>query len=102
MNLFKGKTAVITDDSAIDMALSRGVENVFPNIEAVRSSLKKGKQLTVYLGIDPTGPNIHLGHIIPIRKLAQFQKLGHRIIFLIGDFTAMIGQETTYSRRSLE
>jgi tyrosyl-tRNA synthetase len=103
MNLFKGKTAVITDDSAIDMALSRGVENVFPNIEAVRSSLKKGKQLTVYLGIDPTGPNIHLGHIIPIRKLAQFQKLGHRIIFLIGDFTAMIGDPTdkTAARKQL-
>ena len=50
--------------------------------------------MTIYLGIDPTGPTIHLGHVIPIRKLAQFQKLGHRILFLIGDFTAMIGDPT--------
>jgi tyrosyl-tRNA synthetase len=103
MKLFKGKPTIVTDDSAISMVLSRGVENVFPNIEAVRSSLKKGKQLTIYLGIDPTGPNIHLGHVIPIRKLAQFQKLGHKIIFLIGDFTATIGDPTdkTAARKQL-
>lgn len=103
MNLFKGKQVVITDDLAIDQVLSRGVENVFPNAESVKHFLKKGKQLTIYLGIDPTGPNIHLGHIIPIRKLAQFQKLGHKIIFLIGDFTAMIGDPTdkTAARKQL-
>src|ERR1035437_464784 len=103
MKLFKGKPPVITDASKIDEVLSRGVENVFPNAEYVKSTLKKGKQLTIYLGIDPTGPNIHLGHIIPIRKLAQFQKLGHKIIFLIGDFTAMIGDPTdkTAARKQL-
>jgi len=111
MNLFKAcprprsgeKQEVITNDSALNEVLTRGVENVFPNIEAVRSSLKKGKQLTIYMGIDPTGPNIHLGHIIPIRKLAQFQKLGHKIIFLIGDFTATIGDPTdkTAARKQL-
>ena len=68
--LFKGGTAVVTDDEKIDEALSRGVENVFPNVEFVKSLLKKGKQLTIYLGIDPTGPNIHLGHVIPMRKLS--------------------------------
>jgi tyrosyl-tRNA synthetase len=101
--LFKGGTAVVTDDEKIDEALSRGVENVFPNVEFVKSLLKKGKQFTIYLGIDPTGPNIHLGHVIPIRKLAQFQKLGHRIIFLIGDFTATIGDPTdkTAARKQL-
>jgi len=93
----------VTDDEKIDEALSRGVENVFPNVEFVKSLLKKGKQFTIYLGIDPTGPNIHLGHVIPIRKLAQFQKLGHRIIFLIGDFTATIGDPTdkTAARKQL-
>lgn len=93
----------MTDDEKIDEALSRGVENVFPNVEFVKSLLKKGKQFTIYLGIDPTGPNIHLGHVIPIRKLAQFQKLGHRIIFLIGDFTATIGDPTdkTAARKQL-
>src|ERR1035437_1713907 len=103
MKLFKGKQVVITTDTATKEVLVRGVENVFPNIESVQSVLKNGKQLTIYLGIDPTGPNIHLGHIIPIRKLAQFQKLGHRIIFLIGDFTAMIGDptDTTAARKQL-
>ena len=93
----------MTDDEKIDEALSRGVENVFPNVEFVKSLLKKGKQFTIYMGIDPTGPNIHIGHVIPIRKLAQFQKLGHRIIFLIGDFTAMIGDPTdkTAARKQL-
>ena len=69
----------------------------------VKSLLKKGKQLTIYMGIDPTGPNIHLGHVIPMRKLAQFQKLGHKMIFLIGDFTAMIGDPTdkTAARKQL-
>ncbi len=101
--LFKGGTAVVTDDEKIDEALSRGVENVFPNVEFVKSLLKKGKQFTIYMGIDPTGPNIHIGHVIPIRKLAQFQKLGHRIIFLIGDFTATIGDPTdkTAARKQL-
>jgi len=94
MDLFKRKPQILVDDILIEQALSRGVENVFPNIESVKSFLKKGKRLTIYLGIDPTGPTIHLGHVIPIRKLAQFQKLGHRILFLIGDFTAMIGDPT--------
>ena len=52
-----------------------------------RLLLKKGNRLTAYFGIDPTGPTIHLGHAIPLRKLAQFQKLGHKVIFLFGDFT---------------
>jgi tyrosyl-tRNA synthetase len=52
------------------------------------------KKLTLYLGIDPTGPSLHLGHAIPLMKLAQFQKLGHKIIMLIGSFTAMIGDPT--------
>jgi len=46
------------------------------------------------LGIDPTGPTLHLGHAIPIKKLSEFQKQGHKIILLMGDFTAMIGDPT--------
>ena len=94
MNLLKGKAPIVTDDQQIEEALSRGVENVFPNPASVRSFLKKGVRLTIYLGIDPTGPTIHLGHVIPMRKLAQLQKLGHKVIFLIGDFTGMIGDPT--------
>ena len=74
--------------------LSRGVENIFPNKDFLKSKLIEGKRLTFYLGIDPTGKTLHLGHVIPLKKLSQLQKLGHQIILLIGDFTAMIGDPT--------
>ncbi len=57
----------------------------------LESSVKTGKPLRVKLGADPTAPDIHLGHTVVIRKLRQFQELGHEVIFLIGDFTGMIG-----------
>ena len=57
----------------------------------LESSAKTGKPLRVKLGADPTAPDIHLGHTVVIRKLRQFQELGHEVIFLIGDFTGMIG-----------
>jgi len=88
------KPEVITDDARIEEVLTRGVENIFPNREFLKSKLAKGERLTFYLGVDPTGPTLHLGHLIPLRKLGQFQKLGHKIIFLIGDFTGMIGDPT--------
>src|SRR5690349_9424353 len=57
----------------------------------LRERLKQGRPLRVYLGIDPTSPDIHLGHTVPLRKLRQFQDLGHDVVFLIGSFTALIG-----------
>src|SRR6516165_8007602 len=57
-------------------------------------SLKTGKPLRVKLGMDPTAPDLHLGHTVVLRKLKHFQDLGHTIIFLIGDFTGMIGDPT--------
>jgi tyrosyl-tRNA synthetase len=57
-------------------------------------SRKEGKPLTVKVGFDPTAPDIHLGHTVVIRKMRHFQQLGHRVIFLIGDFTGMIGDPT--------
>jgi tyrosyl-tRNA synthetase len=83
-----------TDKDAIEHLLTRGVENVYPSFEFLEAQLQSGKQLTLYLGIDPTGPDLHLGHAIPLRKMAEFQKLGHKLILLIGDFTAMIGDPT--------
>lgn len=74
--------------------LKRGILAIYPSIEFLESKLKSGKKLTLYLGIDPTGPTLHLGHFIPIKKMAEFQKAGHQIIILIGDFTAMIGDPT--------
>lgn len=94
---FSKKIHIDTDITKIDKFLSRGVETIFPSKDYVRSQLQKGEQLTVYYGIDPTGPTIHIGHLIPIRKLAELQKLGHQVIFLIGDFTAMIGDPTDKS-----
>ncbi len=83
-----------TNKDAIEEFLSRGVENIFPNKEFLREKMSEGRQLSMYYGIDPTGPTIHIGHIVPILKLAAWQALGHRAIFLIGDFTAMIGDPT--------
>lgn len=59
--------------------------------EKLRKSLKTGKPLVVKAGFDPTAPDIHLGHTVLLRKLRQFQELGHKVVFLIGDFTARIG-----------
>src|ERR1700680_4839801 len=60
-------------------------------------SLKTGKPLRAKLGVDPTAPDIHLGHTVVIRKLKHFQELGHTAVFLIGDFTAMVGDPTGQS-----
>lgn len=70
--------------------LNRGTKEVVKK-SSLEKKLKLGKPLRVKYGIDPTSDRIHLGHLIGIRKLAQFQKLGHQIIFLIGDFTTKIG-----------
>ena len=78
----------------MDELLNRAVENVYPSREALAARLKDGKPLTIYYGIDPTGPDVHLGHAVPLWKLRDFQNLGHKIILLIGDFTAMIGDPT--------
>jgi len=74
--------------------LTRGVEAIYPSKEAFEKALKSGKKLTIYIGIDPTAPFLHLGHLVVLRKLRQFQDLGHKIILLIGDFTATIGDPT--------
>src|ERR1700742_267963 len=60
-------------------------------------SIKTGKPLRVYLGVDPTAPDLHLGHPVVIRKLKHFQDMGHTAVFLIGDFSAMIGDPTGVS-----
>jgi len=79
--------------------LERGVEKLYPSREFVEKRLEEGKPLTVYLGIDPTGPTLHIGHMIAVRKLAQFQQLGHKVILLLGDFTATIGDPDKLSVR---
>ncbi len=74
--------------------LTRGVSAVYPTANYVASRINRGEKLTIYLGIDPTGPTLHLGHVIALRKLGEFQRAGHKVIMLLGDFTAMIGDPT--------
>jgi len=80
-----------------DTLLTKGVENILPNKEFLQKELSSGKNLTLYTGFDPTAPTLHIGHTIQLRKLREFQDLGHQIIFLIGDFTARIGDPTDKS-----
>src|SRR3989338_3001799 len=70
--------------------LTRAVTEVVPR-ELAQAKLASSKKLRVYLGIDPTGAKLHLGHAIPLRKLRDFQEAGHEAILVIGSFTAMIG-----------
>ncbi|MDO8474102.1 MAG: tyrosine--tRNA ligase [bacterium] len=77
----------------IEEVLTRGVERIYPSRNALESILRAGKKLRIYHGIDPTG-KLHIGHMVSLRKLRQLQDLGHEIIVLIGDFTAMIGDPT--------
>lgn len=70
--------------------IASGAAAIVPE-EAMLKKLKKGNALNIKLGVDPTAPDIHLGHAVPLRKLAQFQELGHNVILIIGDGTALIG-----------
>lgn len=71
--------------------LTRGVENIIPSQDKLSALLNSGKKLNIFLGIDPTATRIHIGHAVPLRKLNEFAQLGHNVKFLIGDFTALIG-----------
>lgn len=83
---------MIAQDSA-NSELIRGCEEVLPESELAKK-LQKGIPLKIKAGFDPTAPDLHLGHTVLLNKLRQFQLLGHEVIFLIGDFTAMIGDPT--------
>ena len=93
----------MTNLEKINEFLERGVERIYPSKEFLKSKLESGEKLTMYLGIDPTGPTLHLGHSVILEKLKMFQMLGHKVILLIGDFTGMIGDPTdkTSARKKL-
>lgn len=86
-----------TDLAKIEWFLDHAVERILPDREALKQLLLSGKRIRVYVGVDPTGPSIHIGHAIGIQKLAELQELGHEIVLLMGDFTAMIGDPTDKS-----
>src|SRR6266480_975414 len=74
--------------------LKKGIAEIVPEADLpakLEKSQKTGKPLRVYLGVDPTAPDIHLGHTVVLRKMKHFQDAGHRVVFVVGDFTGMIG-----------
>ena len=73
--------------------LLRGAVNIHSEEELLKK-LEKGKPLRVKLGVDPSSPDIHLGHTVVLRKLRQFQDAGHTAVLIIGDFTALVGDPT--------
>jgi tyrosyl-tRNA synthetase len=81
---------VIVDEEKIDEILNIGVEEIIEK-EHLINNLKSGRRLNIKFGIDPTMPDLHLGHSVPLRKLRQFQDLGHLAILIIGDATARVG-----------
>lgn len=105
----KKKPKVVTDEAQVERVLTRGVEAVLPNKESLKKLLMSGKRIKLYQGFDPTGTDLHIGHMVGFRKLAQFQKLGHHVIFLVGDGTGQAGdpsgklkdRDTFYTREQL-
>jgi tyrosyl-tRNA synthetase len=85
------------DTKKIMNALKAGVHEITPEKD-LAEKIDSGRQLTIKLGMDPTAPDLHLGHAVVLSKLKQFQDLGHRIVFLIGDYTARIGDPTGRSK----
>lgn len=89
-NSTNNKVDVSGKNDEIKELLTRGVEEVI-SLQDLEKKLRNGQKLRIKLGIDPTSPNIHLGRSIPLLKLRDFQLLGHKIVFIIGDFTGLIG-----------
>ncbi len=75
----------------VEELLSRGVDKIYPSKESLEEVLSSGKKLTLYQGFDPTGDKLHIGHMVGLRKLSDWQKAGHHVIFLIGDGTGQAG-----------
>ena len=91
------------DPEIIERILEKGVEQILPSKEALKSLLESGKRIKIYQGFDPTADTLHIGHTVGMRKLEDFRKLGHHVIFLVGDFTARIGDpsDKTSARQML-
>ena len=84
------KQSLASSAGKIDEVLTRGVEQVLPDKKGLANLMAK-KKIKLYQGFDPSMPSLHLGNFVGLMKLRQFQKLGHEVIFLVGDFTGMIG-----------
>ncbi len=87
---FFGKK-VIVDEEKINKLLSKGVDKIYPSKELLKKELMSGRKFRLYQGFDPTGTQLHLGHMVGLRKHKEWQDLGHEVIFLIGDGTGQAG-----------
>ncbi|MBI2010952.1 MAG: tyrosine--tRNA ligase [Candidatus Colwellbacteria bacterium] len=86
---------VITDSKRIrGLVASRFIDKIYPSPAKLEEALRSGRRLTLYHGVDPTAPDLHLGHSTNLFLMREFQKLGHRVILLVGDFTGRIGDPT--------
>lgn len=92
---------IIVDKEKILQFLTRGVANIFPSTEILQKKLESGEKLKVYQGFDPTGPYLHIGHGMGIRALRLLQEMGHQVIFLVGDYTAKVGDPDKESTRKI-
>lgn len=92
---------VLTDKNLINEFLTRGIANIYPNYDSLYKKLMSGERLRVYQGFDPTGPYLHVGHAIGMRAMRILQKLGHEVIFLIGDFTSRVGDPDKDTARKI-
>ena len=92
---------VLKDKNLIDKFLTRGVEAIYPSKEELEKKLMSGERLRVYQGFDPTGKYLHVGHAMGIRALSILQKLGHEVIFLVGDYTAKVGDPDKETSRKM-
>ncbi|MDD4902730.1 MAG: tyrosine--tRNA ligase [Patescibacteria group bacterium] len=92
---------VIVDKELIEKFLTRGVEAIYPSVDAFREKLMSGERLRVYQGYDPTGKFLHVGHAMGIRAMRILQRLGHEVIFLVGDYTARVGDPDKESGRKM-
>ena len=99
----KGKIVLSSEEQL--HIIQSGVAGLTP-LEAMKKKLDRGTPLNIKLGVDPTSPDLHIGHAVPLRKLRQFQDLGHEVTLIIGDGTAMIGdpsgRDTTRPQLSAE
>jgi len=80
----------VSDTKTMDRLLKRGVTEIIVESEFVKL-LKSGRPLRLKMGFDPSAPDIHLGHAVGLRKLRQLQDLGHKVVLIVGDWTAQIG-----------
>ena len=91
MFFWKASSRVSADEGKINELLTRSVEEIIPSRDSLAALLRRGEPLRVKLGIDPTSPHLHIGRAVTLLKLRDFQELGHTVVFIVGDFTGLIG-----------